>query len=119
MSTLPSPLSASDARTHLYDLIEESASKLRTFTVIHKGTPKVAIIPFEELEGWQETLEIMSDPRAMKQIRQAEKEIKQGKTIPLEDVIKMLDDPSSSHSPGRQTITKTSPIRTKKDPQKA
>jgi len=39
-----------------------------------------------DVEGWLETIEIMSDKEAMRDIRQAEKELKQGKFYSFEEV---------------------------------
>ena len=40
----------------------------------------------KELESIQETMEIMSDPKLMKQIKQGLKEVREGKVIRLEDI---------------------------------
>ncbi len=44
-----------------------------------------------EYDSWKETIEILSDPKLMKSIKQGEKEIDEGKGIPWEDVKKELD----------------------------
>ena len=40
----------------------------------------------DDYEGWIETLEIMSDPEAVKDIKQAEKDIKEGRVYDFEEV---------------------------------
>jgi PHD/YefM family antitoxin component YafN of YafNO toxin-antitoxin module len=42
----------------------------------------------DDYEGWLETLEIMSDKKAMQDIKKARKELKQGKLYTFEEVFK-------------------------------
>ena len=81
---------ASQTRANIYNMLDQVKDNLAQFVISHKGIPTAALIPLEELESWQETLEIMSDQKLMKQIKQGEKDIKLGKTIPMDKVIKEL-----------------------------
>lgn len=83
-------LTASQTRANIYNILDQVKNNLAQFIISHKGVPTAALIPLEELESWQETLEIMSDQKLMKQIKQGEKDIKLGKTIPMDKVIKEL-----------------------------
>lgn len=84
-------LTASQARSNIYSLLDQVRDNLSQFYITHKGLPVAALIPIEELESWQETIEIMSDKKLMKDIKTSMQEIKQGKTIPLNKVIKQLN----------------------------
>jgi antitoxin YefM len=90
MSTIPSTLTVSDARTNLYDMMEEVRKYLRRFIITHHGKPQAVLMPVEDLESWDETLDIMSNKKLMSDIRQAEKDFKAGKYFTLEDVEKRL-----------------------------
>lgn len=46
--------------------------------------PPVIMMSEEELEGWLETMEIMSDPDLVKGIREGERDRAAGRTISLE-----------------------------------
>lgn len=82
-------LTATQARKDLFKMMEEIAKKQNRVTITIDGKPKVVIMSYEEFEGWQETLEIMSDPQAMNRIRKAEQEYKDdGKTTTWETVKK-------------------------------
>lgn len=61
-------------------------------TITHEGHLPVIMMSQEDFEGWVETLEIMSDPQLMKDLRNYEKQKKAGtlKTIPWEKVKKKL-----------------------------
>ena len=39
------------------------------FVITKNGKPAAVLIGFEEWESWKETLEILSDPKAMRRIR--------------------------------------------------
>lgn len=89
-TSLPQNLTVSEARANLYDLVDEVGSKLRSFIISHKGKPTAVVMPVEDLESWEESLEIASNKALMKSIRNAQKEYKQGKTHKFEDVVKEL-----------------------------
>lgn len=46
------------------------------------GKPVAVMLSIEDYEGLVETLDILSDPEAMARIREAEEDIRQGRTIP-------------------------------------
>lgn len=55
-------MTATEARRKFYDVID-AAEHPGVFVVItHEGLPKVVVMSVEEFEGWQETMEILSDP---------------------------------------------------------
>jgi len=90
MKQLPSAMPANMARTNFYQLIEEAGEDMRQFTIVHRNSKPVIMMSVEEFEGWQETLEIISDKRLVADIKQAEKELKAGKGIPWAQVRKSI-----------------------------
>ena len=58
-----------------------------------------------EYESWLETLEIMSDKKALKNIRKAEKELAQGKYYTFEQVFKKTKQERDSEASGLWTET--------------
>ena len=87
MNTLPSTLTATDARTNLYDMLEEIRKYFKRFTIIHKGKPQAVIIPIEELESLEETSEILTIPGAKTSIARGSAQAKKRKGIPLEKLL--------------------------------
>jgi prevent-host-death family protein len=79
------------AREDLTTLVENANKRLDEYIITVNGTPAAVLISADEYESWRETNDIMSDPRLVQAIKQGEKEIKQGKGIPWEDVKKDLD----------------------------
>lgn len=78
------------AREDLTSLVENVSKKLDEYIITVNGSPAAVLISSAEYESWQETNEIMSNPKLMRDIKQGEKEIKEGKGIPWEDVKKEL-----------------------------
>jgi antitoxin YefM len=82
-----SSLNASDARTNLYSLIKSAAKGLRSYEINLRGHKPVVLISKEELDGWRETLDIMSNPEEVEAIRIG---LKSKKTYSLKEVLKEI-----------------------------
>ena len=90
MNNLAAVLPASQARANFYDLLDEVSDKLRRFTITLRGKAKAVVMPAEEVEAWEETMEIMADKKLVKQIEQGIDDIKHGRTISHEELLKKL-----------------------------
>ncbi len=49
------------------------------------------LMNLEEVAAWEETMEIMSDPKLMRDLKRSEKEIEEGKTVSMEKLMKELN----------------------------
>lgn len=83
-------ISATKARANLYDLIDEVSASGKRVGITKKGETKVVLMSVEELESWEETNEILSDKKLMKDLKEAEEDIKQGRFITFEQLKKDL-----------------------------
>lgn len=83
-------LPITEARNNLPTLVENAKNKLDEYVITVNGKPAAILISHDEYESLKETLEIMSDRKLMKELKEAEEEIKQGKGIPWEDAKKEL-----------------------------
>lgn len=92
MVQLASTLPANVARANFYQMLNEVGSYLRKFVITHRGKTRAIVMPIDEdkIDSWKETLEILSNKKLMKNLKQAEKERKAGKLIPLEDIEREL-----------------------------
>jgi len=86
MKQLPSALHASVARANFYQMLDEAGEEMRQFTIVPRSKPPLILMSVAEFEGWQETLEIMSDKKLVASLRQSKKDLKAGKGIPWEQV---------------------------------
>lgn len=87
INTLP----ITKAREELPKLVNNANKRLDEYIITVNGSPAAVLISAAEYESWKETIEILSDTKLMKSIKQGEKEIEEGKGIPWEDVKKELD----------------------------
>lgn len=88
MNTISSVLPASEARNNFYTILDEVSNKLRRFTITLRGKAKAVVMPAEELEAWEETMEIMANKKLVAQIKKGLDDIKAGRVISFEDYLK-------------------------------
>ena len=86
IKTLP----ISEARKDLTTLVDKAKNRLDEYVITVNGKPAAVIMSAEEYESWKETLEIMSDPKLMKDLKWAEEDVKAGRVHDWEDVKKEL-----------------------------
>ncbi|MDP9428569.1 MAG: type II toxin-antitoxin system Phd/YefM family antitoxin [Actinomycetota bacterium] len=65
-------------KAHFSQVIDEVAGTHERVTITKNGSPVAVILAVEDYESIVETLEILSDPRARSEIRQAESEMADG-----------------------------------------
>ncbi len=53
--------------------------------ITKKGKPEAVLMSYEEFEGWLETLEIMSNPKAAKRIKEARAKAKKGEVVSFKE----------------------------------
>lgn len=76
----------SEARSKLPKLIEDADALSQKTLITVKGRVKAAIVSARELELLEETLEILSDPEAMRDIKKAQEDIKKGRLHSWEEI---------------------------------
>jgi len=92
MSHLSTTLPANEARSNFYDMIDETYKKFRSFVITHRGKPRAVVMSIDELESWQETLDVIAEnPNIVNDINKSKKEFTRGKTISLDNLIKKYD----------------------------
>ena len=77
-------LPVTKVRERLTELVDEVNNKFEQIEITKNGKPRAVMMAADEFDSWKETLEILSDKDLMQDIRKAEKEFKEGKTIPWE-----------------------------------
>lgn len=79
-------ISATDARTKLYDILDDVNKLSKRITITKQGKAQAVLVNPDELESLEETLEILKDKRAIASISQSVKEIKEGKLLSFKEV---------------------------------
>lgn len=90
MYTMGKTVSATQARKQFFKLLKEASKPGANVRITFKGHPPLMLLSEEEFEGWMETLEIMSDPKLVKDIHDGIREMQAGKGIPWEKVKREL-----------------------------
>ena len=80
-------LTVTEAKARFLKVIRDSDKRLERFLITKNGKPAVVVMNAEEFNGWLETLEIMSDKKALKEIRKAKKELERGQTKSFQEVV--------------------------------
>ena len=83
-------INATEAKKRLLELIREADESFECYCITRNGEAKAILMSIEDYDGWLETLEIMSNKQAMKEIKQARKELDAGKGIPFEEILEKL-----------------------------
>ncbi len=74
-------ISLADARNRLSELVADVESTHARVTVTKHGRPAAVLISPDDLASLEETLDILSTPGALEEIREAEREIARGETF--------------------------------------
>ena len=64
-------LSLSEVKTHLPALVSRVTSRDEQIVVTKNGRPAVVILSYDEYGSLRETLDVLSDPAMMRQIRKS------------------------------------------------
>jgi prevent-host-death family protein len=82
MSTVP----LRDAKANLSRYVDEVAREHERVTITRNGRPVAVILAAEDLEALEETLDVLSDPHALDDIREAEADYAAGRVLNAEQV---------------------------------
>lgn len=96
-------LSITEARKKIFEIVNDVQKPGNYYTFTENGRPKVVLMSAEEFDSLQETMEILSDPKIMSSIEQAEKDYAKGDYVSWEDMKKELH---SNHKPALMVADK-------------
>ena len=78
------PLAEIKARlSEIVDMVEDHHERI---TLTRNGRPAAVLISPDDLEALEDTLELLSDPKAMREIQRARGDIAKGKGIGADDL---------------------------------
>ena len=80
-------ISVRKLRTNLAHVLKDVKGHFDRYIISNRGEPEAILMCVDDYEGWLETLEIMSDKKAMADIRQAKKELAMGEYYSLEEIM--------------------------------
>jgi len=86
MKTIQQYVPVTRAKTMLLDLVRKIKDSDETIAITKNGVPEVVLISMNTFIGLLETLEILSDEKAMKSIRKSIQQADKGMWVDFEEV---------------------------------
>ena len=86
MLTIQDYIPVTKAKSKLLDIIRKIESSDDTVAITKNGVPEAVLLSMSKFEGLVETLEVLSDEKAMKSIRKSIKEAREGKWLDFDEV---------------------------------
>ena len=79
-------ISLKEARAKFSTLVDKADRLSERFVVTKNGLPKAVVMSADEFDSWVETLELLSNPKAVKALERGLKQAKTGKLRSFERV---------------------------------
>lgn len=76
-------LPLADVKNRLSEVIERLEREHGRVIVTKHGRPAAVMLSLEDLESLEETLEILSDPKLLDDVRKGDRDVKAGRTVRL------------------------------------
>ncbi|MFH0796145.1 MAG: type II toxin-antitoxin system Phd/YefM family antitoxin [Candidatus Omnitrophota bacterium] len=84
-------ISLKELRPELPGVIRDIDIRLDRFIITKRGKPTAIMMSLDDYEGLLETIEILSDKEAIKRIKKAKQQIKEGKIISLKELRRKIE----------------------------
>ena len=84
-------ISLKELRPELPQVIKGIDARLDRYIITKRGKPVAVMMSPDDYEGLLETIDILSDKEIAKRIKKAKKEVKEGKTVSLEELRKKIE----------------------------
>jgi antitoxin YefM len=85
-------ISLADAKARLSAVLDEVRDTHERVVITRNGRPEAVILAVSDLEALEETLDLLSTPGALEDIRAAEAEIARGEAIDAEELRRLMAD---------------------------
>jgi antitoxin YefM len=83
-------ISLADAKARLSAVLDEVRDTHERVVITRNGRPEAVILAVSDLEALEETLDLLSTPGALEEIRAAEAEIARGEAIDAEELRRLM-----------------------------
>jgi prevent-host-death family protein len=71
-------MSLAEVKNHLSEVVDRLEREHGRVVITKHGRPAAVVLSIDDLEGLEETLDILSDPRLLRRVHKAEAEIASG-----------------------------------------
>jgi prevent-host-death family protein len=86
METIQEYIPVTKAKAELLDLVRKIEGSNDAIAITKNGVPEAVLISMKKFKGLLESLEILSDEKAMKSIRKSIKEAQKGEWVDFDEV---------------------------------
>jgi len=86
IKVMPETLPLAKIKAHLSEIVDRVEHQHERVVLTRNGRPAAVLISPDDLEAIEETLSILSDPKAMRAIRKAEADLDSGKVVSADDL---------------------------------
>jgi prevent-host-death family protein len=83
-------ISLADAKARLSAVLDEVRDTHERVVITRNGRPEAVILALSDLEALEETLDLLSTPGALEEIRAAEAEVGRGEAIDAEELRRLM-----------------------------
>jgi len=87
MQNIKEYIPVTKAKTNLLDLVRKIKDSDDAIAITKNGMPEVVLISMNKFQGLLETMEILSDEKAMKSIRKSIREAEKGMWVDFDETI--------------------------------
>jgi len=84
MQTIENFVPISQAKSRLLDIVRSIHDRDDTYAITKNGVPEAVMLSMKKFEGLLETIDILADPKMMKQLKGSAKDVKAGRLIDIE-----------------------------------
>jgi antitoxin YefM len=78
MTSAAEHMPLADVKNRLSEVVERLEREHGRVVITKHGRPAAVVLNIEDLEGLEETLSVLSDPKLMRRVRQSESDIEAG-----------------------------------------
>jgi antitoxin YefM len=86
MLTIQDYIPITKAKSTLLDIIRKIEGSDDTIAITKNGVPEAVLLSMSKFEGLMETMEILSDEKAMRSIRKSIRQARDGKWLDFDEV---------------------------------
>ncbi len=79
-------MTVTDAKARLSELVAAVTNTHDHVEITRNGEPAAVLISYAEMAALRETIAVLSDPQAVDDIRQAEEDLRAGRTVNAEEL---------------------------------
>ena len=83
---MPDTLPLAEIKAHLSEIVDRVENEHDRVVLTRNGRAAAVIMSPEDLEALEDTLELLSDPKALKEVDRARQEVARGKVVTAEEL---------------------------------